>query len=134
MAEMKPCPFCGSKSVRLAENTLEGHFIGYSVHCNGCGVENRYTKDKEEAVNAWNTRYLIEYNVEIKDRLIPCSERLPENDANCLVYTSDKRIRIARCYGKYDKQGAWYIISEQLYSIKNVLFWMPLPEPYKGEE
>ena len=62
---------------------------------------------------------------------IPCSERLPENDANCLVYTSDKRIRIARWYGKYDEQGVWYIISEQLYRIKNVPFWMPLPEPPK---
>ena len=65
---------------------------------------------------------------------IPCSERLPENDAKCLVYTSDKRICMARWYGKYDEQGAWYIISDdvpKLYRIKNVPFWMPLPEPPK---
>ncbi len=63
---------------------------------------------------------------------IPCSERLPENDAKCLVYTSDKRVCMARWYGKYDEQGAWYIISDdvpKLYRIKNVPFWMPLPEP-----
>lgn len=67
-------------------------------------------------------------------RWIPCSERLPENDAKCLVYTSDKRICMARWYGKYDEQGAWYIISDdvpKLYRIKNVPFWMPLPEPPK---
>lgn len=65
---------------------------------------------------------------------IPCSERLPENDAKCLVYTSDKRVCMARWYGKYDEQGAWYIISDdvpKLYRIKNVPFWMPLPEPPK---
>lgn len=65
---------------------------------------------------------------------IPCSERLPENDAKCLVYTSDKRVCMARWYGKYDEQGAWYIISDEvpkLYRIKNVPFWMPLPEPPK---
>jgi hypothetical protein len=42
---------------------------------------------------------------------------------------------MARWYGKYDEQGAWYIISDavpKLYSIKNVPFWMPMPEPPKG--
>ena len=67
---------------------------------------------------------------------IPCSERLPENDSKCLVYTSDKRVCMARWYGKYDEQGAWYIISDyapKLYRIKNVPFWMPLPEPPESE-
>ena len=71
------------------------------------------------------------------NRWIPCSERLPENDAKCLVYTSDKRVCMARWYGKYDEQGAWYIISDavpKLYRIKNVPFWMPLPEPPEGGE
>ena len=68
---------------------------------------------------------------------IPCSKRLPENDAKCLVYTSDKRVCMARWYGKYDEQGAWYIISDdvpKLYRIKNVPFWMPLPAPPEGGE
>lgn len=65
---------------------------------------------------------------------IPCSERLPENDAKCLVYF-DRRVAMARWYGNYDEQGAWYIISDdvpKLYRIKNVPYWMPLPEPPKG--
>ena len=69
-------------------------------------------------------------------RWIPCSERLPENDAKCLVYTSDERVCMARWYGKYDEQGAWYIISDEvpkLYRIKNVPFWMHLPEPPESE-
>lgn len=65
---------------------------------------------------------------------IPCSERLPESDAKCLVYF-DRRVAMARWYGKYDEQGAWYIISDdvpKLYRIKNVPYWMPLPEPPEG--
>lgn len=73
--DLLPCPFCGSKSVHLAENTIEGHFIGYSVHCNGCGVENRYTKDKEKAINAWNTR---------ASGLIQCSDMMPKKDGEYL--------------------------------------------------
>lgn len=64
---------------------------------------------------------------------IPCSERLPENDAKCLVYF-DRRVAMARWYGDYDEHGAWYIISDdvpKLYRIKNVPYWMPLPEPPK---
>lgn len=54
--ELKPCPFCGSKNVRVAENRMDYLFIGYSVHCDGCGVETSYTKDKDKAIEAWNRR------------------------------------------------------------------------------
>ena len=86
--------------------------------------------DEEKAYRAIN-------DIPTVNRWIPCSERMPENDAKCLVYTSDKRICMARWYGKYDEQGAWYIISDdvpKLYRIKNVPFWMPLPEPPKEAE
>jgi len=66
------------------------------------------------------------------NRWIPCTDRLPGNDTKCLIYTSDKRICMARWYEKYDEQGAWYIVSDdvpKLYRIKYVPFWMPLPAP-----
>lgn len=55
-AELKPCPFCGSENVRVAENRMDYLFIGYSVHCNRCGAETSYTKDKDKAIEAWNKR------------------------------------------------------------------------------
>ena len=54
--ELKPCPFCGSKSVWVADNILDYLFIGYNVHCNGCGAETRYTKDRDKAIERWNRR------------------------------------------------------------------------------
>ena len=53
---LKPCPFCGSKSVWVADNILDYMFIGYNVHCNGCGAETRYTKDRDKAIERWNRR------------------------------------------------------------------------------
>lgn len=54
--KLKPCPFCGSENVWIAENRMDYLFIGYSVHCNGCGVETSYTKDKDKAIERWNRR------------------------------------------------------------------------------
>lgn len=56
MTELKPCPFCGGKNAWVAENRMDDLFIGYNVHCNGCGVETNYTKDKDKAIESWNRR------------------------------------------------------------------------------
>ena len=62
---------------------------------------------------------------------IPCSERLPENDELVLV-TDDsggvKTVDVDRC-GQYEcsKKRFWYY-------TQNAVAWMPLPEPWKGEE
>lgn len=67
------------------------------------------------------------------NRWIPCSAMLPEDGVKCLVCMSDKNILIAKWDGKYDKQGVWCItipsFGTKLFRIKNVPFWMPLPEP-----
>jgi len=119
-------------------------------HCKEVAKENRKTALEYARAYAWDTAHgcrecaneheqLAAWLVELKEsrectRWIPCSERLPESDAKCLVYF-DRRVAMARWYGKYDEQGAWYIISDdvpKLYRIKNVPYWMPLPEPPKG--
>lgn len=71
---------------------------------------------------------------------IPCSERLPERSNNVLatisgcVYPDGKSvIRIAR-YSREQWPGGvrgWIIPNNRL---GHVTAWMPLPEPWKGEE
>ena len=66
MAELKPCPFCGSKNIRI-----NAYGFGYyGIECLGCGVETaRYKniskylegslpieKKAEKAIEAWNRR------------------------------------------------------------------------------
>ena len=53
---------------------------------------------------------------------IPCSERLPGQNGKYLVVGRQKAINILKFDG-----GRWY-------GKWGVVAWMPLPEPYKGEE
>ena len=49
---------------------------------------------------------------------IPCSERLPEPYEHCLWTTIDGRVVYHHCDGLFSNYTAW----------------MPLPEPYRGEQ
>lgn len=66
-------------------------------------------------------------------RWIPISEKLPEEDADILVtYVDGEEVRIIPVnYGR----GTWFdcILDNALDSLK-VTAWMPLPEPWKGDE
>ena len=53
---------------------------------------------------------------------IPCSERLPDQNGKYLVVGRQKAINILKFDG-----GRWY-------GKWGVVAWMPLPEPYKGDE
>ena len=53
---------------------------------------------------------------------IPCSERLPDQNGKYLVVGRQKAINILKFDG-----GRWY-------GKWGVVAWLPLPEPYKGEE
>lgn len=122
--DLKPCPFCGSKSVHLAENTLEGHFIGYSVHCNGCGVENRYTKHMKKAVNAWNAR---------ASGWIPCSERMPRKYDTVLLAILSKNGYDEPAYcvtiGCAKNETEFDCYAGDICDCEKVTHWMPLPNP-----
>ena len=52
---------------------------------------------------------------------IPCSERLPEKDGEYLTTTEDGLCDV-ESYG----DGEWF--------YDDVVAWMPLPEPWKGEK
>ena len=90
-------------------------------------------------------------------RWIPCSERLPENIRPVIVtwkntdpasyyqYIVGKHFTGTACY----KNGKWYWYSstaedmlaeygrydsEEFYEAIECIAWMPLPEPYKGDD
>jgi len=69
---------------------------------------------------------------EAQQRWIPCSERLPEPRAD--VWTCSD---IGQIQGYYEENvGIWYASFGQGrdYLELYVTAWMPLPEPYKGEQ
>ena len=51
--ELKPCPFCGGKSV-FNEDKFK-HGTVYSVYCEDCGAEIA-DFNKEKAIETWNRR------------------------------------------------------------------------------
>ena len=65
--EILPCPFCGGaatvqEDIRYPRNLDDG-VQAYEVVCSNlkCVIyncDNKYFLNKEEAINAWNTRYL----------------------------------------------------------------------------
>lgn len=61
-------------------------------------------------------------------RWIPCSERLPENDAYVLCTTITAKGRRSVVRGYYSEK-VWVCGMNS-----NVIAWMPLPEPYKEYE
>lgn len=61
--ELLPCPFCGSKDVRLKDTNvmLDGELQGEEkvYNCNGCGAVSPCAYDnrtKADAIKAWNKR------------------------------------------------------------------------------
>ena len=52
MAELKPCPFCGSKNCLYIEREVEAWFI----YCCNCHTSGPWTQDKQEAIEVWNKR------------------------------------------------------------------------------
>ena len=57
MTELKPCPFCGSDSVGVAE-TAYGNYLNiwFFAICDKCGARSKPFRDGDDAVKAWNRR------------------------------------------------------------------------------
>jgi hypothetical protein len=69
-------------------------------------------------------------------RWIPCSERLPKDKRQVLVYARSVHYALAKydemrnADGTYKKQWVTFDAWKPFYTIKEVIAWMPLPEPY----
>ncbi len=65
---------------------------------------------------------------------IPCSERLPENNCQCIVTAKVKHVD---CYPDYEVDTADYTdgifttANDCWWDIESIIAWMPLPEPYQ---
>ena len=63
-----------------------------------------------------------------EQKWIPCSERLPEDDDKVLCMTKTKKGNLNHVVG-YHYSGGWACGMN-----RNVIAWMPLPEPYEEGE
>ena len=73
-----------------------------------------------------------------KPHWIPVTERLPENGRQVLVYARSVHYALAKydemreADGTYKKQWVTFDAWKPFYTIKEVIAWCELPEPYKG--
>lgn len=65
-----------------------------------------------------------------QNQWVPCSERLPEKDECVFVYLFADSPYIAW----YDGVDWWCTSDFALEKDEEPIAWMPLPEPYKGEQ
>ena len=65
---------------------------------------------------------------------IPCSERLPEDDSNCIVTVELPSGAIVVGFGWFDRVGVCWYVGVQELRTTNALAWMPLPAPYRQKE
>ena len=69
---------------------------------------------------------------------IPVTERLPEDNRQVLVYARSVHYALAKydemrnADGTYKKQWVTFDAWKPFYTIKEVIAWCELPEPYKG--
>ena len=77
--------------------------------------------------------------VQPEQRWIPCSERLPDRPEQMLVYAMNTHFSIAK-YKEVRKGVNDYVytwVTDNAFDIphevKNVIAWLPLPEPYREE-
>ena len=65
-------------------------------------------------------------------RWIPCSEMMPEEETYVLICNSTGNIAISR--GAYSTEASDWIWYTSGWLFGEVIAWMPLPEPWRGEE
>ena len=71
---------------------------------------------------------------------IPVTEALPEDNRQVLVYAQSTHFVLAKYdemmepNGEWKKQWVTFDAWKPYYTVKNVIAWMTLPEPWRGEK
>lgn len=63
-------------------------------------------------------------------RWFSVDDKLPEENFSVLVWCPERR----NIYCAYYRQGEWYVFGAYNNILKDVVAWLPLPEPYKEEK
>ncbi len=58
MDKLKPCPFCSDNEITITVGIEQREF--YYVMCINCLAQGSCMDSEEEAIKAWNTRYVKE--------------------------------------------------------------------------
>jgi Lar family restriction alleviation protein len=113
MSELKPCPFCGCKTIRMHYSNNGAH----SIYCNNCNVETCTSGGTDRCVTEWNTRAP-------QSEWISVSDRLPDADGRYLIVSHGGNIVTRMFYTHHDKSFFNRVIATH---------WMPLPLPPKED-
>ena len=109
---------CNLRLMRTEE--CAGHTIEYALGWKAC-IE--WMKTLPSAQPEW--------------KWIPCSERLPENGRQVLVYAMSVHFVLAKydemreADGSYKKQWVTFDAWKPYYAVKDVIAWTELPIPYE---
>ena len=126
MTDMKPCPFCGNDALSIDSSYFRDTLI-YCCECDMYFTLDSFKATREDVFEAWNTR--------AEWKWIPVSEALPEDMDRLLatIVRSDgsKRVRSGHYYKGLFSMDNGDVWNE---TDKEILAWMPLVEPYGGEE
>lgn len=116
---LKNAAWLGSNDEREAIEEAVDMVVDVLRDCDKCATE---------AINIIN----LLHNA-LKDKWIPCSERLPDNDGDIIMTTDTRHVVVG-----FHSDGAWYYINKEgtlsrSYDEENaIVAWMVLPERYKG--
>ena len=108
------------------------------VECTRCRISIPVCPTEEEAIEDWN-RAMGAKDIDVPTKWIPVYEKLPENNRQVLVYAQSVHFALAKYDEMMEPDGTWkkqwvtFDAWKPYYTIKNVIAWMPLPEPYRAE-
>ena len=125
MSDLKPCPFCGNDALSIDSSYFRDTLI-YCCECDMYFTLDSFKATREDVFETWNTR--------AEPKWIPVTEALPEDMDRILATivrpNGEKRVRSGdyfRGYFMMDNGDTWNETD------KEVIAWMPLPEPWRGE-
>lgn len=128
--ELKPVRCgCGGATRRCAD-PITGQWF---VQCRACGTVALYYNSEAEAIMAWNRA--MGATAEPERKWIPVSEALPEEDGKLTGYLVSIGYDVTIMCFVDGKFVSWTFADNKLVEKQfPVSAWMPLPEPYRGEE